>query len=81
MRNFNKQTMSLNLNCLTNRFFTTSQKAYTENIINNIKENNYKTKNFIFQKSNGYTLIENIIKSNESCNDKQMMIEEAMNRI
>jgi len=32
MRNFNKQTMSLNLNCLTNRFFTTNFNLYNNNI-------------------------------------------------
>lgn len=41
----------------------------------------YKTKNFIFENSNGFNLIKNILKSDEKSEVKQKKMEDALNQV
>lgn len=54
------------------RFFSTSLR---------MSDLHYKTKNFIFENSNGFNLIKNILKSDEKSEVKQKKMEDALNQV
>ena len=46
-----------------------------------MNDTQYKTKNFIFENSNGFNLIKNILKSDDKPEVKQKNIEDALNQV
>jgi hypothetical protein len=62
------------------RLFSTSFTLNNPNIVTE-KDVKYITKNFLFENSNGFNLIKNIINSDETSEVKQKKIEVALNNI